>query len=160
VENNIPLVEKMITISGRGLNDPKNVYVKIGTKLNDIIEYIGGYTPDLKEAYFIAGGPMTGKSIAFDSMVVNRSLTSVIVMPKLIDDTVYNCLGCGKCVESCPAFLSPVQIKSALDSNDRELLKELRADKCVQCGLCSYICPSRIELTESVTKAKAIVMKR
>ena len=160
VTYNMPLVEKMITISGRGLKNPQNVYVKIGTKLNDIIKSMGGYTDDLGEAYFIAGGPMTGKSIPFDSMVVNSALTSVIVMPKLIDDTVYSCLGCGKCVENCPAFLSPVQIKNALDAGDKELLKEYHAEKCMQCGLCSYICPSRIELTESVAKAKALLLKR
>lgn len=160
VSHSIPLVEKMVTISGRGLNDPKNVYLKIGTKLNDVVKFIGGYIPDLGEAYFIAGGPMSGKSIPFDSLVVNRSLTSVVVMPKLIDDTVYSCLGCGKCVENCPAFLSPVQIKNALDAGDTDLLREYHAEKCVQCGLCSYICPSRIELTESVSKAKALLMKR
>lgn len=160
VKYNMPLVEKMITISGRGLKNPQNVYVKIGTKLNDIIKAIGGYIDDLGEAYFIAGGPMTGKGIPFDSMVVNRALTSVIIMPKLIDDTVYSCLGCGKCVEYCPAFLSPVQIKNALDAGDKELLSEYHPEKCMQCGLCSYICPSRIELTESVGKAKALLLKR
>lgn len=160
VEHNMPLVEKMITVSGRGLKDPKNVYVKIGTKLNDIIQFIGGYVDDLGDAFFIAGGPMTGKSIIFDSLIVNRSLNSVIVMPKVMDESKYNCLGCGKCSEHCPAFLSPIQIKNALEAGDRELLQEYHAEKCMQCGLCSYICPSRIELTESVGKAKALLMKR
>jgi electron transport complex protein RnfC len=160
VENNMPLIEKMITITGEGIKEPTNVYVKIGTKVNEIIEKIGGYADNLKEIYFIAGGPMTGKSIFSDQMVVNRSLSSVVVMPKAIRENNPECMGCGKCAEVCPVWLSPIQIKRALDAKNLESMMELKANLCMQCGLCSYICPSRIELTEAVSKAKAEVLKK
>lgn len=159
IEYSTPLVEKYLTITGPGLKNPTNVKAKIGTKLNEIIESIGGYIDDLGEAYFIAGGPMTGKAIFFDSMVVNRSLTSIVVLPKRENDFTIHCMGCGKCAEKCPSFLSPIQIKNAFESKDIALLKALRTDKCMQCGLCSYMCPSRIELTEAVGKAKDFVLK-
>ena len=159
VEQNMPLVEKLVTITGSGLKNPTNVLVKIGTKVSDIIEKIGGYVDDLGPAYFIAGGPMTGKAIMFDTLVVHRALSSVIVFPKDIRENNPPCMGCGKCVEVCPVFLAPIQIKEALEAKDIDALKELRAEICMQCGLCSYVCPSRIELTDATTKAKTQVLQ-
>lgn len=158
VERNQPLVEKLLTITGEGIRKPCNVKVKIGTAVNDIIEFIGGYTTNLESAYFIAGGPMTGKSIMFDTLVVHRALSSVIVMPKDIRENNPECLGCGKCGEVCPVFLSPIVIKETLENDTVQELRKLRPELCMECGLCSYICPSRIDLTESVGKAKTKVM--
>ncbi len=160
VENNQPLVDKIITITGEGINDPQNVHVKIGTNLKEVIKEIGGYTPDLDDAYFIAGGPMTGKAIVFDNLIVNRALTSAVVMPKDIREVNPECLGCGKCGDVCPVFLSPIVIKDALLDNDLKKIAQLRPELCMQCGLCSYICPSRIELTDAVVRAKNKVAKK
>ncbi len=160
VEENMPLIEKMITVTGEGIKNPLNVYVKIGTKMSDIIAKIGGYAENLKEIFFIAGGPMTGKSVFSDEMIVNRCLSSVVVMPKAIREINPACMGCGKCCEACPVFLSPIQIKEAFDANDLESMKALKANLCMACGLCSYVCPSRIELTDVVCKAKAEVLKK
>lgn len=159
VENNIPLVEKIVTLTGEGLVSPCNVRVKIGTKISDIIPTIGGYQEDLDKAYFIAGGPMTGKSIMFDDLVITNSLGSVIVKPN--QDHVNNpsCMGCGKCAEACPAFLTPTEIKAAHEAGDMNALNHLNTMKCVQCGLCSYVCPSRVEITEAVGKAKDALAK-
>jgi len=158
VEDNMPLMEKMVTITGKGIKDPINVYTKVGTKINDIIEAIGGYSDDLEDTYFIAGGPMTGVALKFDTLVVNRCLSSVIVMPKEVRKINPECMGCGKCNEVCPVFLAPIQIKEALASNDIELLKTYKPELCMECGLCSYLCPSRIELTDHVAKAKKKVL--
>lgn len=158
VENNMPLTTKLVTFTGEGLERPQNVYVKIGALTNDVIANIGGYKEG-KDLQFVAGGLMTGGSLMFDSLVINRSLGSVIVheIPKAAPSLA--CMGCGKCVVNCPVFLSPIEIKRALDAKNEEKLAELKADKCIACGLCSYICPSRIELTEATTKARAIVLK-
>ena len=158
VEDNMPLVEKMVTITGAGIKEPSNVYTKVGTKINDIIEAIGGYRDDLEDTYFIAGGPMTGVALKFDTLVVNRCLSSVIVMPKDVRKINPECMGCGKCNDVCPVFLAPIQIKEALEANDMELLKTYKPELCMECGLCSYICPSRIELTDNVAKAKKKVL--
>jgi electron transport complex protein RnfC len=159
VEDNQPLVEKYVTITGEGIKDPRNVHLKIGTNLKDVINQLG-YTPDLGDAYFIAGGPMTGKALMFDSLVVNRALTSVVVMPKDIREVNPECMGCGKCGDVCPVFLSPIVIKEALGDNDLDTLVSLKPELCMQCGLCSYICPSRIELTDAVTRAKTKVLAK
>lgn len=159
VEENKPLIEKVVTFTGEGLKNPQNVRVKIGTLTSDVLEMIGGYKDDLGDSYFIAGGPMTGNSIMFDNLVISHSLGSVIVKPKVEHVNNPSCMGCGKCASHCPAFLTPTAIKAAYISNDIELLKQLNVTKCVQCGLCSYVCPSRVEITEFVGKAKDAVMK-
>ena len=162
VEMNKPLIEKVITLTGKGLKDPCVMYTKIGAKVSDCIKHIGGYVEDLKpsDTYFIAGGPMTGKSIMFDTVVINRSFGDVIVMPKEEKNISLNCMGCGKCAEYCPVDLSPILIKHAVDEKDKQAMAELCALKCMQCGLCSYICPSKIELTEAVGKAKTALMSK
>lgn len=159
IENNMPLVKKLVTFTGKGLKNPQNVYVKIGSLTNEVISNIGGYVPDV-DLQFIAGGLMTGLAIMFDSLVIHRSLGSVIALPKVEKPApLLPCMGCGKCCANCPVFLSPIEIKRALDSKENDKLAELRAEKCIQCGLCSYVCPSRIELTDATTKARGIVLK-
>jgi len=159
VEQNMPLIHKVITITGEGVNKPHNFLVKIGTKVNTLIEKAGGYTDPKDDPYFIAGGPMTGLSLIFDEVVVNSSLGSIIVKPRKEILINPNCLGCGRCADVCPAFLNPVEIKRAYEDKDTSYLLEIGATKCVSCGLCSYICPSRIELTDATTRAKALAMK-
>ncbi|HEY8395276.1 MAG TPA: SLBB domain-containing protein, partial [Bacilli bacterium] len=151
---------KIVTVTGEGIKNPQNVHVKIGTNLKEVIQAIGGYAADLGDAYFIAGGPMTGKAVAFDNLIVSRALTSVVVMPKDIREVNPECMGCGKCGEVCPVFLSPIIIKETLEDNDNARLAKLRPQLCVECGLCSYICPSRIELTDAVVRAKNTVMAK
>ncbi|MFY9538110.1 MAG: RnfABCDGE type electron transport complex subunit C [Bacilli bacterium] len=158
VEDNMPLVEKTVTITGTGVKDPQNVYTKIGAKVSDIIAALGGYAEELGDAYFIAGGPMTGVALKFDALVINRCLSSVVVMPKVIRELNPECLGCGKCNDVCPVFLAPIQIKEALENDDLDLLKSYKPELCMECGLCSYICPSRIELTGNVARAKKKVL--
>lgn len=160
VEENQPLVDKIVTITGEGIKNPQNVHVKIGTNLKEVIQAIGGYQPDLGDAYLIAGGPMTGKAVVFDNLIVSRALTSVVAMPKDIREVNPECMGCGKCSDVCPVFLSPIVIRDTLKDNEVEKLVELRPELCMQCGLCSYICPSRIELTDAVVRAKNRVLAR
>ena len=159
LEENKPLIEKIVTVSGEALKDPCNVRVKIGSLISEVIEKVGGYVEDLEEAYFVAGAPMTGKSIMFDNIVITPSFGGATVLKKAKKVEELPCMGCGNCASNCPAFLTPTEIKLAHLQKDIELLKQLNTMKCVQCGLCSYVCPSRIELTEIVGKAKEAVMK-
>ena len=94
----------------------------------------------------------------FETLVVHRSLSSVLVLPKEIREFNPECLGCGKCADVCPVFLSPILIKETMENESHKELVSLRPNLCIECGLCSYICPSRIELTDSVARAKAKVM--
>ena len=158
VEQNQPLVQKLVTFTGEGLAHPCNVVVKNGTKTSDVIKSIGGYVEGLTDAYFVVGGPMTGTSIMFDEVVLLAASTAVLVKPK-VERITLPCLGCGKCAENCPVFLTPTEVKSALEDKDYVALNALNTTACIQCGLCSYVCPSRIDVTDTMKKAKDAVWK-
>jgi Na+-translocating ferredoxin:NAD+ oxidoreductase subunit C len=160
VEENMPLVSRPITITGEGINNPMNFHVPIGTKVSELIEMSGGYIDGLDpmKANYIAGGPMTGRAILIDDLIVSDTLGGVIVKP-IVEDNNPACLGCGQCSDVCPVYLAPTEIKRALDLKNPDIIKALGADKCIQCGLCSYVCPSHIEITDYVGKAKDFLRK-
>lgn len=151
---NKPLIERIVTFTGDMLKQPQNVYVKVGTPVKDIVEFIDGYKRN-KDVVIIAGGPMMGRSVASDEFVITSNLNCVLVMKEAKQEEVLNCLRCGKCVSHCPSRLSPVLIKDNL--RRVEVLKELQPNKCIECGLCSYICPSKINIRGCVQEAKRII---
>jgi electron transport complex protein RnfC len=160
VEKNIPLIARPISITGEGVNQPRVYYVPIGTKVSELVNLSGGYVEGLNplKYNYIAGGPMTGRAIFIDDLIVNDTLGAVIVKP-VIEGLHPECLGCGKCADVCPTYLTPTEIKKAFEKKDLKLLSDLNANKCVECGLCSYVCPSHVEITEAVGKGKALLMK-
>lgn len=149
-----PLIERVVTFTGEMLKQPQNVLVKIGTPASEVIEFIEGYKRN-KDIKFIAGGPMMGLALSSDDLIISTNLNCVLVVKDTIDIPPIECLRCGKCVQVCPAKLSPVLIKDRI--NDTLRLKELECERCVECGLCSYICPSKINVREYVKKAKVHV---
>ena len=126
-----------------------------------VVKLCGGYREGLdpKYAWYIAGGPMTGRAILIDDLVVSETLGAVVVIPMPKEKLHPECLGCGKCADACPAFLTPTEIKRAADMKDKAALIHLQADKCIACGLCSYVCPSHIEITDAVVKARDSLKK-
>lgn len=141
-----PLMERIITFTGEGFEEPKNVLVKIGTPLKEIINIL-----KLKEnAILVAGGPMMGVKIDEDLMI-SSNLNCVLAI-HFKEEQVKKCIKCGKCVSICPVKLSPVLIMNC--KGNIEKLKPLEPSRCIECGLCSYICPSNILLREIVKQAK------
>lgn len=151
-----PLIEKLVTVTGDMIKNPTNILVKIGTPFDEVIEYIGGYKRK-KDIILIAGGPMMGKSIDKEDLIISSTLGSVIANEYGKVDKTLPCLRCGKCVNVCPAKIEPVLIKDYI--NNEEVLKNLNVDKCISCGLCSYICPSKIDVRNYVNEAKNKIRK-
>lgn len=148
---NKPLIERIITFTGEMLKQPKNIHLKIGSNVKDVIESIEGYKRN-KDVVIVAGGPMMGKCVPSDELIITPDMNCVLVLKEKTNEEILDCIRCGKCVESCPSKLSPILIKENLNNIDK--LKELKADKCISCGLCSYMCPSKINLRLLVEKAK------
>lgn len=152
---NKPVIERIVTFSGDGLKNPRNVLLKVGTSAFEVLEKL---ELDAKEYMVVAGGPMMGDIILDEDLVITPNLNCVLVLKKGIEDIETTCLRCGKCVEVCPAKMSPVLIRDHL--KDKEYLSLLHPEKCVECGLCSYICPAKIRVREFVREAKKIVKER
>ena len=150
LKKNKPLFERMVTFTGDGLDKPCNVVAKSGMLVKDIVKQIGGYTSD--DITLVAGGPMMGTSVESDDLVISPNLNTVLVLKDYKKEEEKECFRCGRCTTSCTVKISPVLIKEAGD--DKNKLKDLRPDKCVECGLCSYICPAKIPIREYVREAK------
>lgn len=146
---NKPLIERVVTIAGDKIKKPVNLYMKTGTITSDIIEEL-----KIKGEYVIvAGGPMTGKMVDSNYIIAPNS-NCILFLDKKCYETE-TCLNCGKCVNVCPAKLSPVLIMK--NRNNEQALKPLQPAKCIECGLCTYICPSKILVREFVKDAKDVI---
>ena len=155
IKYNMPVIKRNVTVTGDGVNFPKNFRVRVGTSIKDLIPFCGGYKNPDKEKIFILGGPMMGASVPSDDCIITKTVTSIIVLDKT-DYKEEPCIRCGSCVLSCPVHLEPVQIMNAVKILDKERVKKLEPLKCIECGLCAYVCTSKIQLTDYVRKAKLI----
>ena len=146
----IPLIEKIITVSGNSINNPTNIKVKIGTTFNELKDVFKGYSE--KDIVLVAGGPMMGEAIETDDFVIPNNLNSVIALKNTKVVNPITCLRCGKCADHCPVKLCPVLVKDNI--NDKDELKRLDVTRCIECGICSFVCPSKINLREYLKEAK------
>ncbi len=143
----IPQTKKMITISG-GVKNNKNIFVPLGTKVSDVIEFCGGLIKE--DASIIANGFMSGFEVDSDSTINNiNSLTAISVTPPV----EHKCIHCGKCLQVCPMLLKPVHIYNNILNAKQNKNKALGVEHCIGCGCCSYICPSNIPLAKTIFKS-------
>jgi electron transport complex protein RnfC len=147
-----PVIERILTLSGAGLNQEVNVRVPVGMLMSDVVHAIGGYAMDSVTAFI--GGPMSAKAVKDDQFAIQPHFGGYTVLAP-ISSQEETCLRCGACTSNCPANLQPIEIKLALDSHNNARLLKLDAMKCVECGICTYVCPSKIEVTEAVRQGKA-----
>ena len=157
VKKDIPVLERLFTISGDGVEN-KSFRARIGTLVSDLIELAGGYKDVEIPKVMILGGPMMGTNIQQDDVVMTHTTTSLIVLNEKIEKEE-PCIHCASCVYSCPVQIQPVQIMNAYKTRDKDMLKTLEVTKCIECGLCSFVCPSKIHLTEYMRLGKRFAQK-
>ena len=148
-----PVCDRRITVTGDGVKYPSTLSVRIGTPLKTVLELCGGYVEPEKDKVFILGGPMMGSALPTDDCIISKTVTSVLVL-NYQSHPEEPCIRCGSCVYSCPTGLEPKQIMDAVKANDKERIKALNPLKCVECGLCSFVCTSHIRVTDYIRRAK------
>lgn len=154
-DTGMPLIERIVTVTGHGLMRPANLIVPVGTRLRDLLAHCDGVKADAAEV--ILGGPMMGMSQSNLDAPVIKGTTGVVVLAahQTRGETVYPCIHCGRCLEACPVFLNPsllgdfARVQRYPDMADHHL-----AD-CMLCGACSYVCPSNIPLAQLFQAGKA-----
>lgn len=155
IETGMPLVSKCVTVDGSAVKEPKNVIVPIGTALADVFEFCGGFKAEPKKVLY--GGPMMGIAVPDMNAPILKNTNAIIAMDE--KDAVVRkttpCIRCGSCVDHCPLKLNPVAISKALANNDGAELEKLKVNLCMECGCCSYICPTAQPLVQRNKLAKS-----
>jgi len=148
-----PLISRVTTVTGDGVVNPVNVRARIGTTIEDIVEFAGGYTD--RAYHLIIGGPLTGKSMSTDEVPVVKASNCVLVVSK--SSYVRGelpCIRCGDCAVVCPVQLQPQQLFWYACADDEQKLREFGLTDCIECGCCDLVCPSHIPLTADFRVAK------
>lgn len=156
IKTGMPLVERITTVTGSCIKNPKNLITKVGTLVSEIIEQCGGFKEDKTVGKVIMGGPMMGIAQYTIDTPTNKGTSGILCLDEEESKTPkpQNCLRCGKCLSVCPAFLQPLYISAYSLKNDFENAQNYRALDCIECGSCSFVCPARRPLLQSVRNAK------
>jgi len=156
---NKPLYERVVTVTGNCLSHPKNILVRIGTPIRDLISLCGPLKEKPKKIIF--GGPMMGMSQYTDEVPVIKTTTGIVVLGesevKVLKEEF--CIRCGRCVESCPVGLMPAILSLASQSQNWQLAKEYSIFDCIECGLCGYVCPAKRNMVQYIKQAKLVLLK-
>jgi electron transport complex protein RnfC len=160
IKTGMPLIERIVTVTGGGVAQPKNLLVRIGTPFKDVVEACGGLLG--QPAKVISGGPMMGIAQYTLDVPVIKGTSGILVLTKQEVEMPEPgpCIRCGKCVEACPMRLMPLFISAYALKGDYERSEKLHAMDCIECGCCSYICPARRPLVQSIRTAKRVITER
>jgi electron transport complex protein RnfC len=155
-----PLIERCVSVTGRGVKDPKNFLARIGTPFSQLIEEAGGLTDDA--AKVIAGGPMMGTSQYTLDVPVIKGTSGILALPRseVSLESYGPCIRCGRCIDACPMQLQPSAIGIYVEKDRYEDAKAVNLMDCFECGCCTYICPANRPMVHWVKKAKRELAKR
>lgn len=158
-ETGLPLIERIVTVTGHGVRKPSNLIVPVGTKVRDLIAACGGFAADAREIVF--GGPMMGGPVADLDAPVLKGTTGVVVLTEADSRPAesHPCIRCGHCLDACPVFLNPQQLGQLAIAGRYEDMMPAHLMDCMLCGCCSYVCPSNIPLSQLFSAAKAAVRR-
>ncbi|SCG83767.1 electron transport complex protein RnfC [Proteiniborus sp. DW1] len=160
IQTGVPLVERVVTVTGSAINTPKNLLVKIGTPFKDIINQCGGSkeTP----GKIIMGGPMMGLAQFTDEVPVIKGTSGILVLneKEARIPEPNPCIRCGKCVDICPVNLQPLFISQLSLKGKYDDTQKYHVLDCIECGSCSFICPSKRPLLQSIRVAKREVLAK
>ena len=154
VKFNKPLTERIVTVSGDGINSPCNLEVPFGTSHAQLVKEAGGMDENVEK--IISGGPMMGQAMFSLEVPVIKGSSALLAFKQdeISRATMTNCLNCGKCAMVCPEGLILAKLAHAADANDMEAFVKMHGMECIECGTCNYNCPANRNITQSVRTMK------
>ena len=156
VYNGMPLIKRIVTVSGDIAMDAKNLWVPIGTSFIDLMDCAGFSENPYK---VLSGGPMMGAAQYDLTATVIKGVNAITMLGKannfFVEDS--RCLRCGKCIEACPMKLMPVLMYKAMQSGDIQEMKDSNLMDCIECGCCAYTCPASVPLVLGFRSAKQVI---
>jgi electron transport complex protein RnfC len=151
-----PLVERVVTVTGEGITEPKNLMVRIGTMVSQLIEECGGLKEE--KSKIVSGGPMMGFALSSLEIPVTKGTSGILVLPDEIAhvEDYKPCIRCGRCVDICPMGLMPSMLSVLSEAGFYEEAKEYNLFDCFECGCCTFVCPSKRPIVQFVRLAKSM----
>lgn len=154
---NRPLFERVVTVTGAGVKEPKNLLVRIGTPIRNLIDFCGGYNGEPKK--IIMGGPMMGIALGSDQVPVLKGTSGVLIFNQVKEEKEQDCIRCGRCIEACPMGLSPTRLNYHIKAKRFAAAKSEHLLDCIECGCCAYVCPAKIRLVHNFKFGKAEIAR-
>ncbi len=160
VRLNKPLYERVTTVTGPGVKEPKNLLVRIGTPVNNLIKACGGYAPE--PAKLIMGGPMMGIAVSSDDVPILKGTSGVLVLDSALAAELedHDCIRCGRCIKACPMGLAPQRLYYHIKSSRLDAAEKEHVLDCIECGCCAFVCPAKIRLVHHLKYAKSEIAAR
>jgi electron transport complex protein RnfC len=157
IQKDKPLFERVVTITGKGVANPSNFKVRIGTATSELIEAAGGLPEDTGK--IISGGPMMGRAIASLDVPVTKGTSGILLMENKDSKRkeVITCIRCSRCVSVCPMGLEPYLLMTLSEKQIFDRAEKDRVMDCIECGSCSYTCPSNRPLLDYIRYGKGKV---
>lgn len=155
-----PLMERIVTVTGDAVNNPRNFKVPVGTNYHELIEEAGGFK--VQPEKIISGGPMMGFGIFELDIPVTKTASALLCLSKddvsAMEPTA--CIRCGRCVEVCPGRILPNKLMMAAIYDDEETFLKLNGMECCECGCCSFICPAKRPLTQTIKSMRKMQLAK
>ncbi len=157
---NQPLIERVVTVTGPGIREPATLLVPVGTRLADVLAHCGGLTEDAREILY--GGPMMGTPQQFLDVPILKGTSGIVCLTEgqLRARPEYPCIRCSACLDACPVFLNPSTLGALARAGHYEQMMEYHLMDCMECGSCTYVCPSNIPLVQRFRVAKGLLREQ
>jgi electron transport complex protein RnfC len=149
---NKPLIERVVTVTGEGVNDPKNLRARVGTQIKELLT-LAGFDEE-KTKKLICGGPMMGLAHFDTEMPVNKGMSGLLCLTDSSAFDYNNCIRCCRCVNACPQHLIPSELSQFIEVGRIDEAKDANLLDCIECGACTYICPARRPIVQWIKLAK------
>ena len=153
-----PVMRRVVTVTGDAIKTCRNFNVLLGTNMEELIQAAGGFTGEPEKV--ISGGPMMGFSM-YDLKVPCIKTTSAFLSLKkdpVAEAVQTACINCGRCVSVCPGHVLPARLATFAEHGDMENFQKFDGMECCECGCCSYICPAKRPLTQSIKSMRKMVL--
>lgn len=159
VQKNKPLFERLVTVTGKQLEHPKNLLVRVGTPIDELITLCGGEPADT--AKVVNGGPMMGRAMSNTAVGTTKGTSGVLLFGSKegIREKAGECISCAKCVDVCPMGLEPYLLSKISKARLFDRLEKEKITDCIECGCCQYTCPAYLPLLDFIRLGKAETLK-
>ena len=158
VQKNKPLIERVVTVTGKGVKEPKNLLTRFGTPVSSLIEKCGGLPEG--DVRVLNGGPMMGRALCNVAMPVMKGCSGITIIngEEAVRGEESACIKCAKCVEACPMGLEPYLLSKQARKKAWDAMEQNDITSCIECGCCQFTCPANIPLLDYVRLGKQTVM--